>query len=88
MKEESEIEINLNSLKKGLKIWIRPKIKGTLFDGVDTLIDNNEPRFQLIEGCFYDYAISDDNFILGDVGSNIIYRHQLKQNIGTSFQNR
>ena len=46
MKEESEIEINLNSLKKGLKIWIRPKIKGTLFDGVDTLIDNNEPRFQ------------------------------------------
>ena len=87
MKEESEIEINLNSLKKGLKIWIRPKIKGTLFDGVDTLIDNNEPRFQLIEGCFYDYAISDDNFILGDVGSNIIYRHQLKQNIGTISPN-
>ncbi len=87
MKVESEIEINLNSLKKGLKIWIRPKIKGTLFDAVDTLIDNNEPRFQLIEGCFYDYAISDDNFILGDVGSNIIYRHQLKHNIGTISPN-
>lgn len=87
MKEESEIEINLNSLKKGLKICIRPKLKGTLFDGVDSVIDNNEPRFQLIEGCFYDYAISDDNFILGDVGSNIVYRHQLKQNIGTISPN-
>lgn len=87
MKEEPEIEINLDSVEKGLKLCISPKKEGTLFDGFDSALHNNEARFQLIEGCFYDYAISDNRFILGDVGINIIQRHTLKQNIGTISPN-
>ena len=35
MKEEAEIEINLDSVEKGLKLCISPKKEGTLFDGFD-----------------------------------------------------
>ena len=55
MKELSEIEINLDSVQEGLKLWISSKRDGTLFDGIETAIENNEARFQLIEGCYYDY---------------------------------
>ena len=61
MKELSEIEINLDSVQEGLKLWISSKRDGTLFDGIETAIENNEARFQLIEGCYYDYEISEIN---------------------------
>ena len=82
MKELSKIEINLDSVQEGLKLWISSKREGTLFDGIETAIENNEARFQLIEGCSYDYMISDNQFILGDIGENIIQQHKLKSNIG------
>lgn len=82
MKELSEIEINLDSVKEGLKLWISSKREGTLFDGIKTAIENNEARFQLIEGCYYDYEISDYQFMLGDIGENIIQQHKRKSNIG------
>ena len=82
MKELSEIEINLDSVQEGLKLWISSKREGTLFDGIETAIENNEARFQLIEGCSYDYVISDNQFILGDIGENIIQQHKRESNIG------
>ena len=82
MKEEAEIEINLDSVQEGLKLWISSKRDGTLFDGIETAIENNEARFQLIEGCYYDYEISDDKYILGDIGENIIQQHKRHSNIG------
>ena len=87
MKELSEIEINLDSVQEGLKLWISSKRDGTLFDGIETAIENNEARFQLIEGCYYDYEISDNQFILGDIGENIIQQHKRKSNIGTISPN-
>ena len=39
MKELSEIEINLDSVQEGLKLWISSKRDGTLFDGIETAID-------------------------------------------------
>ncbi|HAI17501.1 MAG TPA: hypothetical protein DCM10_05470, partial [Xanthomarina gelatinilytica] len=87
MKEFSEIEINLDSVQEGLKLWISSKREGTLFDGIDTAVDNNEARFQLIEGCYYDYEISDDNYKLEDIGENIIQEHKRHSNIGTISPN-
>lgn len=98
MKELSEIKINLDSVKEGLKLWISSKRDGTLFDGIETAIENNEARFQLIEGCYYDYEItsthletgkeiSDDEYMLGDIGENIIQQHKRKSNIGTISPN-
>ena len=87
MKKSSEIEINLDTVQQGLKLWISSKRNGTLFDGIDTAIENNEARFQLIEGCYYDYELSDDQFILGDIGENIIQQHKRKPNLGTISPN-
>ena len=87
MKELSEIEINLDSVQEGLKLWISSKRDGTLFDGIETAIENNEARFQLIEGCYYDYEISDNQFMLGDISENIIQQHKRKSNIGTISPN-
>lgn len=87
MKKLSEIEINLESVQKGLKLWISSKKEGTLYDGINTALENNEARFQLIEGCYYDYEISDNQFILGDIGENIIQQHKRHSNIGTISPN-
>ena len=40
MKELSEIEINLDSVQEGLKLWISSKRDGTLFDGIETAFAN------------------------------------------------
>jgi predicted component of viral defense system (DUF524 family) len=87
MKELPEIEINLDSVQEGLKLWISSKRDGTLFDRIETAIENNEARFQLIEGCYYDYEISDDKFMLGDIGENIIQQHKRHSNIGAISPN-
>lgn len=87
MKELTEIEINLDTVQEGLLLWISSKKQGTLLDGIDTAFENNEARFQLIEGCYYDYEISDDQFMLGDIGGNIIQQHSRKSNIGTISPN-
>lgn len=87
MKELSEIEISLDSVQEGLKLWISSKRDGTLFDGIETAIENNEARFQLVEACYYDYEISDDKYMLGDIGENIIQQHKRQSNIGTISPN-
>lgn len=87
MKEISKIEINLDSVQEGLKLKISSKRDGTLFDGVDTAFENNEARYQLIEGCYYDYSINNDKYVLGDIGENIIQQHKLHNNIGVISPN-
>jgi len=82
-----EIEINLDSIQEGLKLWINSRRDETLFDGIETASENNEARFQLIEGCYYDYEISNDQFMLGDIGENIIQQHKRHCNIGTISPN-
>ncbi|NSW93436.1 MAG: DUF2357 domain-containing protein [Bacteroidales bacterium] len=87
MKSVSNIEINLDSVKKGLRIWIDARRPDSLFDADESAQENNEARFQLVEGCYYDYQISNSNYILGDVGENIIQQHRRTPNIGSIAPN-
>ena len=87
MKELPEIKINLDSVEEGLKLWISSKRHGKLFDGVDSAVENNEARYQLVEGFNYDYAISNPKYMLVDTGENIIQQHKRHSNIGTISPN-
>jgi predicted component of viral defense system (DUF524 family) len=87
MRSVSNIEINLDSVQEGLRVWIDARRPNSLFDGEENARENNEARFQLVEGCLYDYQISDPNFVLGDVRENIIQQHRRTNNLGTIAPN-
>ncbi|MBD1259309.1 DUF2357 domain-containing protein [Maribacter polysiphoniae] len=87
MKTVSNIEINLDSIQKGLRLWIDARRSDSLFDAAENASVHNEARFQLVEGCSYDFQISDPGFILGDVGQNIIQGHKRTTNLGTIMPN-
>ncbi|MCK9450267.1 MAG: DUF2357 domain-containing protein [Bacteroidales bacterium] len=87
MKSESNIEINLDSIQEGLRLWIDSRRPDSLFDAQENASEHNEARFQLVEGCYYDFQISDPEFILGDVGENIIQQHKRTTNLGTIAPN-
>lgn len=86
MKSLDTIEINLDSLKDGLRLYIDSRRPNSLFDAEDAA-ENNEARFQIVEGCFYDYAFSDSNFIFGNVGEQIVQPHTRNKNTGTLSPN-
>lgn len=87
MVELTTIEINLDDEEEGLKLWIDVRKPGTLFDAEKSAPENNEARFQLVEGCFYDYKLSSGEYRLGDIGENIVQQHRRDQNIGTLAPN-
>lgn len=87
MKSLSNIEINLDSVKEGLRLWIDVRSPDSLFDAEENAAENNEARYQLVEGCYYDYQISDSGFVLGDIGENIIQQHKRTANLGTIAPN-
>jgi predicted component of viral defense system (DUF524 family) len=87
MKSVPTIEINLDTIQKGLRLWIDTRTPNTLFDAEASAVEHNEARFQLVEGCFYDFQLNDRAFTLGDVGENIIQRHKRTPNIGTIAPN-
>jgi predicted component of viral defense system (DUF524 family) len=87
MKSVSNIEINLDSIQEGLRLWIDARKLNSLFDAEENASEHNEARFQLVEGCYYDYQISDSGFILGNVGENIIQHHKRTANLGTIAPN-
>lgn len=87
MKPVSNIEIRLDSLKEGLRLWIDARRPDSLFDAQENAAENNEARYQLVEGCYYDYQISDSGYVLGDIGENIIQQHKRTPNLGTIAPN-
>src|SRR5690554_4566356 len=87
MIEKQHIEIKLDDVKEDLKLWIGARREGTLFDAEKSALLHNEARFQLIEGCFYDYELSDKEYYLGDVGENIVQEHLRNQHIGNLAPN-
>lgn len=74
-------------VKEGLRLWIDARKSNSLFDAKGTAEKHNEARFQLVEGCYYDYEISDSSFILGDIGGNIIQQRKRDTNRGTISPN-
>lgn len=87
MKSLPNIEIKLDTEKEGLRLWIHANRPDSLFDAEENAAENNEARYQLVEGCYYDYQISDSRFILGDIGENIIKQHKGNTNLGTIAPN-
>lgn len=87
MKPLPHIEINLNSVSEGLRLWIDARRSDSLFDAGDNSKENYEARFQLVEGCFYDYQLNFPNYMLGDVGENIIQQHRRTTYLGTIAPN-
>lgn len=87
MKSLSSIEINLDSIQEGLRLCIDARRPDSLFDAEESANENNEARFQLVEGCLYDYQIIDPDFVLGDVGENIIQQHKRAKNLGVIAPN-
>lgn len=87
MKSVSNIEVNLDFIQDGLRIWIDARRPDSLFDAEQNASEHNEARYQLVEGCFYDFQISHPKFILGDVGENIIQQHKRTTNLGTIAPN-
>ena len=87
MKSVSNVEINLDSIQEGLRLWIDARRPDSLFDAEENANEHNEARFQLVEGGYYDFQISDPEFILGDVGENIIQQHKRTTNLGTIVPN-
>lgn len=87
MKSLSNIEINLDSVKEGLRLWIDARKPDSLFDADENAAENNEARYQLVEGCYYDYQLSDSEYLLGSIGENIIQQHKRTANLGTIVPN-
>lgn len=87
MKSVSNIEINLDSIQEGLRLWIDARRPDSLFDAEENASEHNEARFQLVEGCLYDFLISDTEFVFGEVGENIIQQHKRTTNLGTIAPN-
>lgn len=87
MKSVTNIEINLDFVQGGLRLLIDARRPDSLFDAEENANEHNEARFQLLEGCLYDYQITNPEFILGDVGENIIQQHKRMTNLGTIAPN-
>ena len=87
MKSVSNIEINLDSVREGLRLWIDARRSDSLYDAETDAEQHNEARYQLLEGCLYDFQINDAQYILGDVGENIVQQHKRTPNLGTIAPN-
>jgi len=87
MKKLSAVEIPLNSIEEGLCLWIDARAPETLCDAIDDPDANLEARFQLVEGCFYDYKLSSEKYILKDPYDNIVKPHKRIPYSGTIAPN-
>jgi hypothetical protein len=87
MKSVSNIEISLDSVQEGLRLWIDARRSDSLYDAETDAEQHNEARYQLVEGCLYDFQINDAQYILGDVGENIVQQHKRTPNLGTIAPN-
>ena len=87
MKNLHSIEIKLDFVKNGLRLWIDARKPDSLYDAETDAAQYNEARYQLVEGCLYDFQINDAHFVLGDVGENIVQPHKRTPNLGTLVPN-
>lgn len=87
MESVSNIEINLDSIQEGLRLYVDARMPDSLYDAGTEAAEHNEARYQLKEGCFYDYELSDIHYVLGDVGENIIQQHKRTTHVGVISPN-
>ncbi|GAB2618077.1 DUF2357 domain-containing protein [Belliella aquatica] len=78
----SNILIDLSDVEKGLVLEILEKQAGTLFDEDQKSIENNEARFQLVEGSFYEYDLNNSKYSLASGNVRIIQPSQKRPYTG------
>jgi predicted component of viral defense system (DUF524 family) len=81
MKEFSEITLDLSHIESKLSLIINERTFNTLFETEDAE-ENGEARYQLREGCFYDYELSNSEYFLRDPFDNIVQPHKRISHIG------
>lgn len=75
-------EIELSSIEDGLLLTIEQHKESTLF--INDKVNNHEAKYQLKEGCTYDYSFSSKKFSLRCVSNrNIVKRHKAMPSLGT-----
>lgn len=78
------IIIDLGHIEDKLELIIDAKSKNTLFK-VPNASDYGEAEHQVVEGCYYDYELSDEMFTL--IKSQIVQPHSRKKNLGVIAPN-
>jgi predicted component of viral defense system (DUF524 family) len=81
VKELSEIMLDLSHVESGLSLIINERTSNTLLE-IEDAEENGEARYQLKEGNFYDYELSNPAYHLSDPFDNIIQPHQRISHIG------
>lgn len=85
-----QIIISLDYIEEGLELIIDSRKENTLFDVMDAE-ENGEARYQLIEGCFYDYELSyqssKNEVPFTFEKSDVIIPHSRKSYLGTIAPN-
>lgn len=87
MISSDSIEINLDSVREGLRLCIDSRQPKTLFDASKSASENNEANIQLVEGCYYDYQINSEDYLLEDPFDSIVQAHKRRPNLGTIAPN-
>lgn len=86
MEKTQSIEINLSHIDEGLALFIDAQKKGDIEIDVNNLYEH-EPKYQIKEGCFYDYEFShttkaDKYRLLCSDQNNIVQNRKRKEHIG------
>ena len=91
MTTKNHIEILLDNIEEGLRLYIDSRENNTLFDSSDAE-QHGEARFQLTEGCFYDFELTFENdnnkavnYTLQKTG--YVIPHVRKKHLGTIAPN-
>ena len=84
MGELKSISIDLDYLHEGLKLFIDERKKNSLFV-VDDATDNNEAKYQLVEGVFYDFEFNDKSYYFRK--DQIVQPHSRNRHVGTISPN-
>lgn len=87
MSPTATIEINLDSVEDGLRLCLDARRQDSLYDAEQSALANNEARFQLVEGCYYDYTFTNSNYTFADVGEQIVLPHSRNKHTGTLSTN-
>ena len=68
MKTLSSIELHLDQIAPGLRLYIDARKPDTLFDGEEDAAEHNEARYQLMEGFFLRLCVQPSQLPAGRCG--------------------
>ncbi len=86
MSQRASISIDLGEFQEGLRLIIDERKADTLFETVDAE-EHNEAVYQVMEGCFYDYTFSEENFYFKNDPQQIVQPHSRLVHTGTLSPN-